>query len=230
MEPHSKLWYLENFNMLDSLTKEEKEQLSQQVSMKQTPKKSVVYFSGDPSKTIFFLKTGKVKISKYSEDGREIILTILGPGEIFGELALTGEEERGEIAEITEDAIICGLKISDLEKMLAQNSKFNLRITKFVGLRLKKIQSRLESLIFSSAEKRIKSFIHELANEYGRKIGNGEEVTITLNLTHDEIAKLTATNRQKVTTVLGDLEKSGIIQYDRKQIFIRNYPSFLKVL
>lgn len=221
MEKQSKLWYFENFNLLMSLKKSEMEYMSKTASMRDCSKNQVIYFPEDSSNVIYFLKQGKVKISKYSEEGKEIIITILGPGEIFGELSISGEGRRDEIAEALEESIVCTLSIHELEKMMEKNPKFNMTITKLIGLRLKKIESRLVSLIFKSTENRIKSFIKEMADDHGRKIGM--ETEIKLNLTHDDIAKLTATSRQSVTSVFNELEKDNVILYSRKRILIKNY-------
>ena len=107
MHPQSKLWYLENFGMLKALSKDEKEKLDSMAVMRHAPKKEVLYFPSDSSNSIYMLKAGKVKISRLTPEGKEIILIILGPGEIFGELGITGQQEREEFAEVTDDAIIC---------------------------------------------------------------------------------------------------------------------------
>jgi CRP/FNR family cyclic AMP-dependent transcriptional regulator len=223
MNTYSKLWYLENFGMLKAHSKVEKEKLDNMAVMRNAPKKQVLYFPADSSNSIYMLKAGKVKISRISPEGRELILTILGPGEIFGELGITGQQEREEIAEVTDDAVICVVNIEDLQHMMKDNPKFNTEILKFIGFRLKRVQSRLESLIFKNAEQRICSLIKELAEDHGRPIAGDENYReIKLGLTHEDIAKLTATSRQTVTTQLNELEKSGILKYDRKRISIKD--------
>jgi CRP-like cAMP-binding protein len=224
MEAQSKLWYFENFSMLETLSKEEMMMLDKQAVMRNAPKKQVIYFPEDASNSIYMLKAGKVKISKISPDGKEMILAILGPGEVFGEMAITGQGKREEIAEATDDAIICVLKLGDLKNMMMMNPNFNIQITKLIGFRLKKIQNRFEALIFKTSEQRVVSFLKEMADDFGQKVlGNDNERSIRLRLTHDDIAKLTATSRQTVTSVLNDLEKKNIITYDRSQIFVKDY-------
>lgn len=221
-DPKPKLWYLENFKILSVLSPPEKERLSEMVMMKQPDKREIIRFSNDSTNKIYFVKAGKVKISKYSENGQEIILSILGPGEIFGELAIAGQSDSDEVAEIVENAIICELKLDDMAKMLDMNPQFNLQITKLIGFKFKKIQGRLESLFFKNAPDRIKEIIKELASEHGEKLLNSE-ISVKLNLTHEDIAKLTATTRQTVTSVFNELEKQGIIKYNRKQILIKDH-------
>ncbi len=166
MQSQSKLWYFENFSMLQVLSMEEKEMLNKKTVMRNAPKNEVIYFPEDASNSIYMLKVGKVKISKMSGDGKEVILAILGPGEVFGEMSVTGQEKREEIAEATDDTIICVVKIPDLQMMMEGNPRFNMQITKLIGFRLKKIQNRFESLIFKTSEEKVRSFIRELADEH----------------------------------------------------------------
>lgn len=220
----SKLWYLENFSMFSTLSKQEMEMMDKSLQMRNAEKSQILYFPEDTSKTIYLLKKGKVKISKISAEGKEIILNILNPGEIFGEMALTQDSSRNEIAEVTEDAVICVADIEDMKQVMRNNPEFNFQITKFIGFRLKKIQTRLESLLFKTAEERVMQFIKDMADEYGKQVlGNPNEFLIKLKLTHDEISKLTATSRQTVSTVLKQAEKDEIITYDRKSIFVKRY-------
>jgi CRP-like cAMP-binding protein len=222
MSAESKLWYLEKFSMMSVLSKDEMMTMDKMSAMRNASKNQVIYFPEDASNYIYMLKEGKVKISKQSGDGKEIILAFLHPGEVFGELSITGQEKREEIAEATEDAVICVVDVKDLQMMMEKNPKFNFNITKLIGFKLKKIQSRFESLIFKSSEERVSSFIKELAEEHGIPIlGNPEEKLIQLKLTHEDISKLTATSRQTVTSTLNRLEKNNIIMYDRRSIFVK---------
>lgn len=219
----TKLWYFENFKIFADLSVDEKDEIVHKSIMRQPDKQEQIHFSDDAPAKIYFVKAGKVKISKYSASGQEIILALLGPGEIFGELAITGQPGSGEVAEIVESAVICEFSTDDMMKILEMNPQFNIQITKLIGEKYKKIQSRFESLCFKSAPDRIKEFIRELANEHGEKVGQEGEVAVKLNLTHEEIAKLTATTRQTVTSVFNELEKHGVIEYSRKQILIKDH-------
>ena len=133
----------------------EMEELSKMTTMRSCIENQIIYFTDDPSDKIYFLKKGKVKLSRYAADGREIIVAFLGPGEIFGELAISGQHQRVETAEATEESLICILSVPQMEMMLEKNPKFNLSVTKLIGLRLQKVESRLASLIFESSDQRI---------------------------------------------------------------------------
>ncbi len=215
-----KLWYLEQFNLLNHLKAEEKKYMHENSVMVEFKRKQVIYFPFDESKTIYFLKKGKVKIAKYNDDGRELIYSILGQGEIFGELAMVEQSERQEIAETLEDCIICKINYEKFMYLLEHNPGLNLAVIKFIGLRLKRIRNKLENLLFKSLDQRVRSFIKEMAEDYGTRNSKNETV-IKLNLTHQDIANLIASNRQSVTTELNELKKNNIIDYSRKEIIIK---------
>lgn len=189
---------------------------------KESAKKQVIYLSDDESKNVYFLKKGKIKISKFSDDGKEHIIAILGPGEIFGESPLLGSEIMGEDAEVLEDAVICSMDYQKFQDFLREHPEMNFQVTKLIGFKLKKIQSKLETLCFKSAEERVKHYIKDLAEQYGKKNEYTQDIILRLNVTHDDLAKLTATTRQKVTTVLSSLVKQGVIEYQRKKIVVRD--------
>lgn len=218
----SKLWFFENFNFLRVMTKEEKKKLSDCSVMKEIKRDNSVYLPHDISSRIYFLKKGKVKIVSYSESGRELIHGILGPGEIFGELSLAGENRRENFATVTEDSLICQVSVSDFEGILKNNPALNLEVTKIIGFRLKRIRTRLERMWFKSAEERICSLLKELADDHGKKTSTGTE--IPLRLKHHEIASLAATTRQTATTILNQLIKNNRIEIKRKRIVLK--PSF----
>ena len=222
----TKLWYFENFNIMKTLPKAELVRLNLGSKMKDIPKKEIIYFPDESSNSIFLIKKGKVKISRLSAEGKEIIIAILGPGEIFGESAITDTNSpRDEFAEATEDTVLCLMFSDIIHDLMAKDADFSLKIIKIIGFRFKKVQSRLESLMFKSSDERVKSFIKELAVDEGIKNSAGE-IEIKLKLTHEDIGKLTCTSRQTVTTVLNDLEKKNLIDFDRSRILVKSMVNF----
>ena len=184
-------------------------------------KNEYIYFPEDPSSSIYFLKKGRVKIGTYSENGKEIIKAILGPGEIFGELSLVGEGKRKDFAmTLDNDVTLCAMGMRDMEEMMEKNSMLGMKVTKLIGFRLQKIERRLESLIFKDARSRIIDFITDLGHEKGKAIG--KEILVKHNLTHMDIANLTATSRQTVTTILNELKDQNLIHLERNKFLIRD--------
>ncbi len=222
----TKLWYFENFNLMKTLPIKELMKLNSSSKMTTAPKKQIIYFPEENSNSVYLIKKGKVKISRLSEDGREIIIAILGQGEIFGESAITDTgSKREEFAEATEDTILCNMFSEIIHDLMEKDPSFGFKITKIIGFRFKRIQARFESLIFKPSDERVRCFIKDLAKDEGIKIDSGE-IELKLNLTHEDIGKLTATSRQTVTTVLNDLEKRNVISYDRSKILVKDLSKF----
>ncbi len=221
MSTESKLWHLENFNILKALSITDKMKMAKIIRDSYIKKNEYIFFPDDPSSSIFFLKKGRVKIGTYSDDGKEIIKAILGPGEIFGELSLVGEGKRKDFAMALDNEVkICAMNMSDMEEMMENNSRLGMRVTKLIGFRLQKIERRLESLIFKDARTRIIEFIKDMGVEIGKKIGY--EILVKHHLTHQDIANLTATSRQTVTTVLNELKEQNLIHLERNKFLIRD--------
>ena len=221
----SEYWYFERFEVLKSLTKSEKIKIIGMSCLTDLPKKSIIYSTLDKANRLYFLKKGKVKVSKYSEDGKEMIISILTVGDVFGEFSVISDSNDNyqEVVEVLEDVLTCSLSIPDVKDLLKNNIEFGKSITNLIGFKYKKMQSRLESLFFKTTPQRIKGFIKEMADDYGMKVRNSHEIVLKLDLKHDDIAKLTGTTRQTVTSVMNQLNKSGIISYDRSRILIRDY-------
>ena len=171
---------------------------------------------------MFFLKKGRVKIVSYSEDGKEIIKKVLWPGEIFGELGLLDDEsKRTDFSQaMDDDVLICAMNKDEMINMMSMNTKLNIKVMKLIGLRLKRVERRIESLICKSARTRLVEFIKELAEERGKKVGT--EILIKHHLTHQDIANLNAISRQKTTAIMNELREENIINFDRNSILVRD--------
>ncbi len=220
MNDSIKVWHLNNFSLFKDTPKALIKEVSEKTSMREVPKNEFIYFEDDPPDTIYFLKKGKVKVGTYSNDGKEVIKTILQPGEIFGELSIMGDSNRNEFSEVLEDAQVCKISRQDFESLMERYGNLSLKVSKIMGFRLKKVERRLASLVFKDARTRIIEFLKDIAEEQGEKVGF--ETMIKNYFTHQDIANLTGTTRQTVTEVLNDLRRQNLINFDRRQILIRN--------
>lgn len=228
MAEKTKLWYLENFNLFKGLNEDKKKELSRITSMRQLNKNEPIYFANDPSTSIFFLKTGRVKIVKYSSDGKENILTLINPGEIFGEMAFLDEKERTDFAVTVEPALICAINKDDLGEFINKTPSLNIKLTKLIGLKLKSFSERIEDLVFKDANQRVISFILRMIDKNGKNVG--EQIFVKPFLKHQDIAELAACSRQTVNYILTNLRDKNIINFDRKKLIINNLSALKKYL
>ncbi len=216
----SRLWYLKSINVLEGASEPQLEALAARTSMSRLRKNGVIYFPEMQSKNVYFLKSGHVKIARLSPEGREAILDIIGPGEIFGELTLAdeAEEEYVEIAEALDEVLICAMSKSDFLEFLKQNPELNLQMIKLIGMKLRRVESRVEDLIFKSVRERVVGFILRFAQAFGRI--KDRQIVVPKFLSQEEIAHMTGASRQTVATILNELRKEGIIDFTTKSLTI----------
>lgn len=223
METKDKLWYLEHFDILQHLKKDDIISMEKAMVMRAIDKNTMLHFPEMKSRYVYFLKEGTVKISTQREDGQELIKYIIKPGCIFGEMALLeNSEDENDYAVAMENCIVCFMNVENLKEMMQMNSGLNMRIRKLIGLRIKKVENRLSSMVFKDAATRVHDFLKEFVVEYGIEQKTG--FTAKLFLTHDDIAKLTATTRQTVSTVMNKLREQGKIFYDQKHLTVFTNP------
>ena len=172
------------------------------------------------------MSEGRVKIGAYGDGGKEITKAILTTGEVFGELSLIGEEKRRDFAYVMETTTVCTISVNEMKSLMREHNGLQLFIMKIMGNRVLEMEQRLESLVFRDSRTRIIEYLENLAKRKGQRVGY--ETVVRRFLTHQEIANLTATSRQTVTTVLNELRTKNIITFNRKRLLIRDMNALAK--
>lgn len=216
------LWYLENIDVTHLLcpSKLSDKDLMAKHTRPMFKKGDAIYVPDDLSDRIFFIQEGRIKISVMNEDGKEITRAILGRGEVFGERSLLGEERRHDFATALEDTTACIVTLDELRGLMRDRSELNLFFMRMFGTRQLEMERRLESLVFRDSRSRIVEFLVNLAQTKGQRVGF--EWVVRKFLTHQEIANLTATSRQTVTTTLNDLRQKKLLTFNRSRLLIRD--------
>lgn len=216
------LWFLENIDVTHLLcpTKLGNDALMAQHDHRMFKKGEPVYVPDDSSDRIFFIQHGRIKISVMNEEGKEITKAILGRGEVFGELSLLGEERRRDSATALEDTDACVVTLEELRGLMRDRSELNLFFMRMFGKRQLEMERRLESLVFRDSRSRIVEFLIDLVKNKGQRVGY--EWVVRQFLTHQEIANLTATSRQTVTTTLNDLRYKKLLTFNRARLLVRD--------
>lgn len=214
------LWYFESVNLYTILCPHKVKRMGEKHEYLSFKRDQFIYMPDESATHIYMIVNGRVKIGHYLENGDEVISAILTKGEIFGELAMAGEEKRRDFAQAMEDSIICPLTTSELKDLMVEDKELSFKILKLIGLRIMKLERKLELLVFKDARTRIIEFLKDAAAWKGTKVGF--ETMIQTHLTHKDIASLTGTSRQTVTMILNDLKEKNLINFNRKQILIRD--------
>ena len=219
----SALWYFESVNLYPILCPHKVKTMAEKHTYNTYKKDQYIYFPSEQATHIYMIVNGRVRIGHYQETGTEIITSILTTGEIFGELALAGEDVRKDFAQAMENTTICPLSLEELKNLMKENKELSFKLLKLIGLRLMKLERKLELLVFKDARTRVIEFLKDTAAWKGKKVGY--ETMIPTRLTHKDIAALTGTSRQTVTTILNELKEKNLINFDRKKILIRDLGS-----
>ena len=215
------LWYLEGLDLFGKLCPIKSKESDSVSKPAEYSAGDLIYIPEQNADELHMIVQGRVKIGKYLPDGKEVTIAILGEGEVFGEMALAGEEKRQNFAEaLDKKTLICSLSLDELHRLMLDDKDMSIRIVKWMGLRIQKLERKVELLAFRDARSRIIEFLKDAAAWKGKPIGH--EVLIKTKLTHSDIAKLTATSRQTVSEVLNALRNEDQIYFERGKILIRD--------
>lgn len=221
------LWYLENIDVTGIFCpKKIGDGMLDQHVHKAYKKGEYIFLPEESADRIYYVTEGRVKIGHYSDAGKEITKAILNAGEVFGELALVGPEKRRDFAYSMENTTVCVLTVPEMRNLMREHNALGLFLMKIMGSRMLEMEQRLESLVFKDSRSRVVEFLHDLGEKKGRSVGY--EVEVKKFMTHQEIANLTATSRQTVTTILNELRNKNIITFNRRRLLIRDMETLAR--
>ena len=184
------------------------------------PKKSLVFDQGDPTRVVYLIKRGKIRITRLTADGKEVTVAVLGAGDIFGEETLFDEQPRTTHAVCIDECLLCTAKADDLFALLAGNPTLAMNVAKILSERLVDASATMEDLAYAKISDRIMHLFVRLAGEHGVPCANG--TLLDVRLTHADIASLIGSTRETVSLEMANLARGGRIAYDGKSITIPN--------
>jgi CRP-like cAMP-binding protein len=226
--PNQTIWFQENMNLENIFCPDANESESHLSKKLEFKKGDFIYLPADNSDKIFLILSGKIKIGNYKDHDKEITTSILQKGDVFGELAMISEEKRKDFAQAMNDVVICVMDMTDMKKLMKDDSSITLIMMKMMGSRVVEMEQRLESLVFKDSKTRILEFIVRSVQKNGQRIGY--EWILRNFITHKDIASLTATSRQTVTMVLNELKNENIIHFDRKRLLVRDLDKLINLI
>lgn len=163
-----------------------------------------------------------MKIGYYNEEGNEIVKAILTKGELFGEKAIYGIEERSEFAQAIENGTsVCPVECDILHDLMRENKTFSLKVYKILGGRIKKLERHLKLLLFKDTKTRFVEFLEELKEDYGYCCPETGNMIIKHPYTQKDIATLIATSRPTLNVLMNELKENNFLDFSRKQIILK---------
>jgi len=210
--------YLKQISIFSELKDEFLEKIHQISTLRKYGKGRIIFMEGEPGEAFFYIKSGLVKISKLSRDGREHILHILNEGHIFAEVTLFNKTVYPATAEVLEDAEIGMVRNRDLEKVIVENPELSLQLIRYLNRRLEEAHMKIRDLALYDTYARTAQALIKLSEDYGRKSSKGVE--LDLNISRQELANIVGTTRETVIRALTTFRKERSIDIDKNTITI----------
>ena len=198
----------------------ETENLKQQVIRKSYKKNEAIYLPYNNADRILFVEKGRVKVVRYSDGRKEIIKSIVTEGEVFGLNCLLGKQQREDAAIALEATVTISISKEQLKSLMFLNPNLSFVIMKILGDYLSEMEHRLEGLVYYNSRSRVIDFLVQLVHKRGQRVGY--ELLVRKFFTHQDIANMTGTSRQTVTTVLNELRSKNILTFNRRRLLVRD--------
>lgn len=215
--PHSlaqtKLGLLRASDLFRDLSDEQMQRVDEMTVMMRCQRGRVIYTPGQTGEALFLLKQGKVHIYRISPEGKKLLIGMVGPGTLFGDMAFTGHSMLGGFAEAVEDSTLCVMSRHDIEELINQYPLVAIRLLDALAHRVRELEERLEESSLRDMQSRVAAALLRL-----RERGGSDWVSIT----HQELADTIGTYRETVTRTLAGLRDLGLIDLERRRIGIIN--------
>lgn len=187
--------------------------------LRSVPKDTTIFHAGDPADAVFVVASGKVKIAVTSTDGKEFILTVLGAGQVFGEMALLESAPRSASVITITACDLLVINRNDFQHLLNTSPGLSRKLLAILSRRLRRANSKMESLAYMDVAGRLARYLLDLARDHGQRVGNGW--VVVRRPTHSDIAHSIGTSRETVSRLINEFEEGFGLVNKGKFTYIR---------
>lgn len=211
---------LSDFSLFEDLEANELSELETFTQTRLAPKGRLLYLPGDDSDTVFFLASGRVKISRLSDHGKELILEIVEPGAYFGEAGVLDDRTRETVAEVLEPATMLTLPANAFRAALARRPALLMQLTRSLGRRQRDLEKRLMDVVYKNAPQRLADLLLQLSQSYGVRDSRG--ILLRIKLSQSALGNLLGVSREIVNHTFSGLRRRGVIDVTEGRVIIQN--------
>src|SRR5574341_386658 len=186
------------------------------VTRRSVTRGSIIMAAGDPTDSLYIVLSGRLKVMMSDADGKEVILTILGPGEFFGEMGLIDDAPRSASVVAIEPCELLSIARRDFKKCMAENFEMSQAVMRGLVKRLREADRKIGSLALLDVYGRVARLLLDMAENV-----DGEKV-VTKRLPKQDIAKMIGASREMVSRVMKDLQTGGYIEMRGSTIVLRD--------
>lgn len=190
------------------------------ITRRKYPKEAVIFFEHDPGDAMFMIITGRIKVTILSDDGREIILSMLSDNDFFGEMALLDNEPRSATAIAVQETEVAVLYQKDFLSIVEKRPRVLINLLSALSSRLRKANHQIGSLALLDVYGRVAGVLLEMARENGIRLKDGR--IRFRRPTHQEIANMIGATRETVSRTISDLHRQGYIEISGKNVIIQD--------
>lgn len=218
----SKLWYLKRSRLFERATHEAVANHEHLFTQVYCAKRAFVFEQGDSGRLVYVVKSGRVKVGRMQDDGKEIMIAILGPGDLFGEEVLFSEAMRSTFASCLEHSLLYAARANDLYGLLMRQPVVAINVAKYLRKQRDDAMSFVEGLVYLHVPARLLKLFEKLALEFGVESKGG--TLIDVRLTQNDIASLIGSARETVSIGMTGLARDGRIELRGGRVFLPAPP------
>lgn len=209
---------LKKFTFFIELLESDLDKISAITLERSYKKNMIIFMEGEPGEAFYYVISGKIKIYSTYEDGKEHIVHILGPGDVFGEATLFNNIPYPASAMVYEDAEVGMIKNRDLESLVRQNPDMALNLIRVLARKLLFARQKIRDLAFNDVFARTATEILRLAKDHGIPVEKG--ICIDMNLSRQELADITGTTRETISRAISAFKKEKSITEIKNKLVI----------
>ena len=215
---------LAEMDLFAGLPPHELRRLEERAHLRSYRRRELIFTPGDVSHCLYLVGRGRVKLSRLSPDGREVVIHLVDPGEPFGEEALLDEPVRTFTAQSLDASRLLEIPATPLKQSLAANVGFSNALLRLMSHRRLVLASQVEDLAFKDVGARLAGCLLSLAEHHGTPAGEGQ-VIISLPLTHQELGYLIGSTRETVSLMLEQFRKAGWVAAKGRTLILLDRPA-----
>jgi CRP-like cAMP-binding protein len=225
MNEQMKKEFLRSISLCSDMNDAEVKSLAEHCQLKKFSKRNIVFMEQDPGNMFYIIYSGKIKITKLNNDGDEVILSILGPGDYFGEMSLLDHNKRNANAIALDDIELITIPRNEFLDVLHKNTAFTFNLLKTFAIRLRTTDIRVKSFFLDDAQQKAMMMLYDMSEKMG--IVRGRDMVLKEMPNQTDIANLTGISRETLSRIIKKFEMNNIILRDGKDIIIPDYKDFV---